>query len=107
MRSLSAGALPLYGTWRAFSPAIELNSSDTRCAVAPVPEEEKVYLSGFERTRATNSAAFFAGNDGCVTNANGAMAMRLTGCRSFSGSYGIFCRFGMIEIGPLEAASRV
>src|SRR4051812_37386029 len=107
MRSLIAGALPLYGTWRALSPAIELNSSETRCAVAPVPDEEKVYLSGFDRTSSTNSRALFAGNEGCVTRANGAMAMRLTGCRSFSGSYGIFCRFGMIEIGPLDAASRV
>src|SRR3954471_14400190 len=107
MRSVSAGALPLYGTCRAFNPAMELKSSDTRCAVAPVPEDEKVYLSGLARTSVTNSRALFAGKLGFTTNAKGASAIRLTGARALSGSYGIFCRFGMMEMGPLEAASSV
>src|ERR1700687_2174246 len=107
MTSVSAGALPLYGTWRALSCAIELNSSATRCAVAPVPDEAKVYLSGLLRTSWTNSRASLAGKLAFVTRANGARAIRLTGTKSFSGSYGVFCRFGMIEIGPLEVASSV
>ena len=37
----------------------------------------------------------------------GAAAITLTGARSFSVSYGTFCRFGMIEIGPLDDASSV
>src|ERR1700730_4621015 len=106
MTSVSAGALPLYGTWRALSCAIELNSSVTRCAVAPVPEDAKGYLSGLLGTSWTNSAASFAGKLGFVTRANGASAIRLTGAKSFSGSYGVFCRFGMIEIGPIEDASK-
>jgi len=44
--------------------AIELNSSVIRCADAPVPEDEKVYLSGFARRCAMNSFAFAAGNEG-------------------------------------------
>ena len=57
--------------------------------------------------RAANACAVAAGNDGWVTSADGAIAGSVTGAKSLSGSYGIFCRFGMIEIGPLEAASRV
>src|SRR3977135_1166909 len=107
MMSVSAGAVPLYGTWRAVMSAIELNSSVIRCAVAPVPEEENAYLSGFARTCAMNSLAFDAGNEGCVTSAKGAAAIRLTAAKSFSGSEGCFCTLGMIEIGPLEEASSV
>src|SRR5258706_8483482 len=107
MRSVIAAAVPLYGTCTAFNCAIELNSSANRWAVAPVPEEENVYLPGFARTRAMNSFAFDAGKDGCTTSANGTALVRLTGARSVRGSYGVFCRFGMIEIGPLEAASSV
>ncbi len=83
---MSAGALPLYGTWRALSWAIELKSSASRWAVAPVPEEANAYLSGLARTSRTNSFAFAAGNDGLVTSANGASAIRLTGAKSFSES---------------------
>src|SRR5262249_4680539 len=105
--SVIAGTVPLYGTWRALSCAIELKSSVKRCAVAPVPEDENVYLSGFARTSATNSFAFAAGKDGFTTSANGVLPIRLIGARSLSGSYGVFCSTGMIEIGPLEAASSV
>src|SRR5689334_3319384 len=108
MMSVMAGALPLYGTWRTpWMPAIELKSSVKRCAVAPVPEEEKVYFAGFDLISAMKALASAAGNEGFTTSANGAAAIRLTGVRSFIVSYGIFCRFGMIEIGPLDAASSV
>jgi hypothetical protein len=66
--------------------AIELKSSVMRCADAPVPEDENVYLSGFARRWAMNSFAFVAGNDGCVTSANGTSATRLIGAKSLSGS---------------------
>ena len=56
------------------------------CAVAPVPEDAKVYLPGFARTSARNSFAFDAGKLGATTSANGAVAIRLTGARSLSGS---------------------
>ena len=56
------------------------------CAVAPVPEEAKVYLPGFARTSARNSFAFEAGKFAGTTSANGAAAIRLTGARSLSGS---------------------
>src|SRR6267142_2855895 len=76
-----------------------------RCAVAPVPEEENAYWSGFARSKAMNSFAFAAGKEGFVTRAKGVSAIRLTGAKSFIGSYGTFCRLGMMESGPLEAAS--
>ena len=68
MMSVIAGAVPLYGTWRALMPAVELKSSAKRCAVAPVPDEEKVYLSGLARNSAMNSRALAAGNDGLTTS---------------------------------------
>src|ERR1051325_2081737 len=107
MTSASAGALPLYGTTLDWTCAIAVKSSATRGGVAPGPEVAKVYLPGFALSRATNSFAFAAGKEGCVTSANGVTATMLTGAKSLSGSYGIFCRFGMIESGPLEAASSV
>jgi len=54
-----------------------------------------------------NSFAFAAGKEGFVTRAKGVSAIRLTGEKSFIGSYGTFCRLGMMESGPLEAASSV
>src|SRR5260221_14236033 len=102
MMSVSAGGVPLYGIWRACSPAIELNSSVNKWAVAPGPEEENVYLPGFALTSAMNSLALFAGNDGFTTSANGVAATRLIGAKSLRGPKGTFCRFGMIERGPLD-----
>src|SRR2546426_6570031 len=90
MISVIAGALPLYGTCRGWICAIELKSSVNRCAVAPVPDEEKVYLPGFAFTSAMNSFALFAGKAGCVTSAKGVAATRLIGARSLSGSQGAF-----------------
>ena len=69
MTSVIAGALPLYGTCRALMPACELNSSATRCAVAPVPDEAKVYLSGFAFASAMNSFALLAGKLPATTSA--------------------------------------
>jgi hypothetical protein len=63
-------------------PAMELNSEAIMYAEAAVPDEEKEYLSGLARMCAMNSFALFAGNDGCVTRANGTSAMRLTGLMS-------------------------
>src|SRR5262249_62393130 len=102
--SVTGGRVHLYGTWCALSCDVELKSSVKRCAVAPVPEYENVYLSGFARTSATNSFAFAAGKDGFTTSANGVLPIRLMGARSLSGSYGVFCSTGMIEVGPLESA---
>src|SRR3954467_15116407 len=90
MMSVIAGAVPLYGTWRALMPAWWLKSSAKRCAVAPVPDEEKVYLSGFFFSSSMNSRALFAGNDGLVTITYALRQIRLIGARSLSGSYGIF-----------------
>ena len=58
----------------------------TQPAVAPVPDEENVYLPGFARTSARNSFAFEAGKFDATTSAKGAAAIRLMGARSLSGS---------------------
>ena len=86
MTSVIAGALPLYGTCRALMPACELNSSATRCAVAPVPEDAKVYLSGFAFSSAMNSFALFAGKPAAATSAYGLRVIRPISVRSLSGS---------------------
>ena len=86
MMSVIAGAVPLYGMWRALMPALELKSSAKRCAVAPVPDEENVYLSGFARSSAMNSRASLAGNEGFVTSTYALRQIRLIGARSLSGS---------------------
>ena len=67
-------------------PAMWLKSSAIRCAVAPVPEDENEYLSGFAFRSATNSLALFAGKSGRVTSANELVQVTATGARSFSGS---------------------
>ena len=39
IRSVTAGALPLYGTWISFVPVIDLNSSADRCCGVPLPPD--------------------------------------------------------------------
>src|SRR5207247_9413581 len=100
MISVIAGALPLYGTWRAWICAIELKSSVNRCAVAPVPDEEKVYLPGFAFTSAMNSFALLAGKAGCVTSVKCVISTWLICAKSLSGlqvGFGCLC---LIEYGP-------
>ena len=99
--------LPLYGTCVAFRPAALLKYSPTRCAVAPVPDEAKVYLPGLAFSSATNSRAFAAGNAVCATRMYGEKPALAMGARSRSDTYGTLSNSGLMVTGPLDAASSV
>ena len=49
MRSSSAGAAPLYGTWTNFTPVLLISISIARCAGVPLPELAKESLPGSRR----------------------------------------------------------
>ena len=67
-------------------PAMELNSSTIRWEVAPEPDEEYEYLSGFALSSAMNSFRLFTGSAGLTTNTNGLIANRLIVVKSLRGS---------------------
>jgi hypothetical protein len=52
MMSVIAGALPLHGMCTACNCARTSNDSVIRCAVAPVPDQAKLYLPRLARTSA-------------------------------------------------------
>ncbi len=53
--SAMAGALPLYGMWVIFTPAIELSSSVARCVDEPLPAEPKLIEPGLALAAAITS----------------------------------------------------
>ena len=88
MRSLSAGAPPLYGTCTASMPAADLKSSTERCGVLPTPPEPKLSRPGFAFASAMSSCTDLAATEGCTTSMRGEVATSVTGTKSFCGSYG-------------------
>ena len=84
MTSVSAGALPLYGTWFILTPAMELKSSAERCVDWPLPEEAKLSVPGFALASAISSATFFAGRAGLTTITSGPLVSCETGTKSLS-----------------------
>jgi hypothetical protein len=64
MRSVTAGPVPLYGTWSILIPADFWNSSADKWEAAPTPEEPNDKLSGFSRAIRIRSAVELAGNLG-------------------------------------------
>jgi hypothetical protein len=54
-RSLSAGALPLYGTWTMSTLAVVFRSSPDRCAPAPAPPEANWSCPGLAFAAAISS----------------------------------------------------
>ena len=71
MTSISAGALPLYGTCCICVPVAALNISAPRCAPAPAPPDAYEYLFGSAFSNAISSRTLFAGKSGGVTSISG------------------------------------
>src|SRR5512134_2189295 len=65
-RSLTAGALPLYGTCVRSTFAIVLNSSHERWIDVPLPDEPQVTLPGLAFAYAIISCTVLNGCDGCA-----------------------------------------
>src|SRR5688572_7209106 len=61
MRSVNAGAAPLYGTCTISTLAIELKSTAARCVDVPLPADAYRRDFGFERASAITSFTDFAG----------------------------------------------
>ncbi|MNT51932.1 hypothetical protein D3C72_1889240 [compost metagenome] len=80
--SVSAGALPLYGTCVMRMPAMLLNSSAARWVDWPLPELAKVTWPGFALASAISAATLLAGVPGAVTSTSGPRVSRLTGAKS-------------------------
>ncbi len=89
IRSCCAGPLPLYGTWLSLMPAMYMKSSVTRCCALPLPELAKSILPGCFFAAAISSFTEFTPSEGCTTRTYGPEAMRITGLKSASASYGI------------------
>src|SRR5215471_20111958 len=67
IRSVSAGAVPRYGTWTRLMPVIILSNSPDRCGDVPTPPEAKLILPGLALAWAMNSATLLAGTAGCTS----------------------------------------
>ena len=65
-----------------------MNSSADMWPDVPDPGEAKFRVPGFARARATSSPTLFAGTEGCTSRMFGTVTSRLTGAKSFTGSYG-------------------
>src|SRR2546430_16829231 len=70
-------------------PAMYMNSSVTRCCAPPLPELAKSILPGSFFAAAISSFTEFTPSEGCTTSTYGPVAMRITGAKSASVSYGI------------------
>ncbi len=74
-----------------------LKSSPARCGVLPLPEPAKPISPGRAFAAAISSATERTASDGCATRMFGPSAIRLTGSKSFTGSYGTFLyRLGLV-----------
>ncbi len=82
MRSVSAGALPLYGTWDICTPVIDLNISPERWIELPAPEDAKLSLPGLILPYAMSSCTVFTGSAGFTTRTLGTDAIIVTGAKS-------------------------
>ncbi|MNL40803.1 hypothetical protein D3C87_1631770 [compost metagenome] len=87
-RSVMAGAVPLYGTFRIFRLAIIFMRSPAMCSDEPMAPSAMVYLPGLACTCDTNSAMDRAGKSLRVTSTLGTLASMLMGVKSPIGSNG-------------------
>src|SRR3954470_379992 len=88
--SVTAGGMPLYGTWIMLTPAARWNISAERCGAEPAPGVANVSSPGFALPRAMRSFTDFAANDGVTTMTFGWKLSCVTAVKSLNGSYGSF-----------------
>jgi hypothetical protein len=69
--SISAGPVPLYGTWAMSMPVLKRNSSPDMCTDWPRPDDANDSLPGLAFASATSSATVFAGTAGFTTSTLG------------------------------------
>jgi hypothetical protein len=84
--SVSAAALPLYGTCCIGAPVIVFSSSPKRWLDEPLPAEPKVPLPGLAFDQVTSSAADFTGRPGCTTSTLTYEIASVIGAKSRTGS---------------------
>ncbi len=70
--SVSAGAVPLYGTCVICMPVAATRTASPMCRLLPTPEDAHVILFGLALAYATRSFTDFAGKPGWVSSSNGA-----------------------------------
>ena len=85
-RSVSAGAVPLYGTFRRRAPVISLNFSPARCSDEPMPPMPMVSLSGCSLASAISALTSLAGSFGLPTSMLGTVATLVMAVKSPAGS---------------------
>ncbi len=88
--SVTAGGMPLYGTWIICTPAVRWKSSPARCGADPAPGEAKVSSPRFAFASAINSLTELAWKPGWTTMTFGCELSCVSGVKSFCGSYGSF-----------------
>src|SRR5688572_14214389 len=90
MTSVTAGGIPLYGTWIMVTPAARWNISADRWGAEPAPGVAKVSSPGFAFARAIRSLTDFAAKEAGTTSTLGWKLSCATGVKSRTGSYGSF-----------------
>ena len=86
--SVSAGAVPLYGTIVKSAFASYLIASSARWLAEPTAEVPNTYFFGSALMATRNSFRLFAGVPGYAVTSNGTEPRLVTGVKSFSTSYG-------------------
>ncbi len=71
IKSIIAGAAPLYGTCNMSMPVWRLNTSDAICSIEPLPAEPNASCPGFALASATSSATDFTGSEPLTTSTSG------------------------------------
>src|SRR5688572_8703111 len=86
--SVTAGGMPLYGTWIMLTPPCRWNISADRWGAEPAPGLANVSSPGFAFASAMRSLTEFAENEGETTTTLGCEFSCVMGVKSFPGSYG-------------------
>ena len=86
IKSISAGAAPLYGMCKKFTLAMLFNISMPRCVTEPAPEVPKLNFPGLALPSAISSVRLRAGTDGCTTTTKPTADTMVMGAKSFSES---------------------
>src|SRR5262249_7300692 len=82
IRSVSAGAVPRYGTWTKLTSAIILNSSPDIWLEVPIPGEAKLILQVLDLEKAMTSATDLTGTDELTPRTLGTKKILATGAMS-------------------------